>query len=137
MARGVTKAEKALRIRTVRKLILERADHAAIVGAGVREWRVTPRAVQRYVQTAREQLDEEAKRERAAEFAEALACLKDVYSKCYKQKDWRGALAAQRDISNLLRLDAPKQVDVTITDDMLMAEIARLEAEIAKHDADA
>lgn len=97
-------AKKFMRVRSVRRSLLEHRPSAAIVAAGMREWGVSARAVQRYIVEAREQIRAEVAAERPELLALALASLDDLYAHLYMAGDFRGCLAVQAETNKLLGL---------------------------------
>jgi hypothetical protein len=132
-----TRAEKLRRVQVVLQLLRDGTDNATIQLNGQREWNVSRRTIDAYLSAARAIFQEVAKKHMEEELGLAKERLQDLYGKLYKSGDFRGCLLVQRERNDLLGLQAPKrsEVDMVITDEMLEREIARLEAEIAEHDA--
>lgn len=122
-----TKAEIEVRVTEIFKLLLagvQRHDIRRYV-AEKAKWDVPERTLDRYIARATARLQTHAATVRDEELGLAVLQLKDIYSRSYRVQDFKTALAARRELSELLGLYAPpKQVAVTDPDSNAQSFIA-------------
>lgn len=131
-----TKRDKARRVQHVYRMLLAKMTTAEINAVcndpdGF-NWALSERTIDVYIAEAHAKFEAVCQGEREDMFRMARARLDDLYAQASCVKD---ALAVQREINELFGLHAPKKTELSITDAMLDAEIARLEAELAARDA--
>lgn len=109
----ITKAEKEARVNKVYELLIGGArryqicQYASSEQENKKDWNVTPRQVDRYIQEANALIAQEAEFHRPRELGRAIAALDDLYRRCMKVQDYGKALAARRELNALLSLYEP------------------------------
>jgi hypothetical protein len=132
-----TKAEKARRVHRVYKLLVAGMDRESIIMAGNQlGWNVSTRTIDVYIAEATQRLQRAGETDRAKDFGTAKARFDALYGRAWDDKDTPTALRVLDKECELLGLYPPRRSDVSVamTDDMLVAEHARLKAELAKRD---
>lgn len=107
-------AEYERRIEQVMELIAAGARRAAILQfvAEKTEWDVCERTVDNYIKAANKRFAKVAEHEREIERGKARRRLEMIFSKAMQVQDYARAIAAQRELNQLLGLYEPKQLDV-------------------------
>ena len=108
-----TDAEVNGRVSTIHKLLVAGASRASIVQYGSKTWSITDRQVDEYISRAKADLVAQADKDKDNNLAMALARMNDIYQQCYTAKNYKGAIAAQVEISKLLGLYAPTKQELT------------------------
>lgn len=108
-----TDAEIAKRVATVHKLLVAGASRASIVLYGSQNWKVSDRQITDYIARAKETLIEQVDKDKESNLSMALTRMNDIYQQCMSAKNYKGAIAAQREINKLLGLYEPVKQDHT------------------------
>ena len=114
---GNRSSRAAIRVRVdiVYRLLLLGLDRQRIIDhvrAKYPSWPKSDGAIDRCIEQAEQMLIESGEAERPVEFGRSLARKHDLYTRCLNDKDYRGALAVQKEIDDLLGLKAPLRVDI-------------------------
>jgi hypothetical protein len=96
------------------------------------DWRSRPSTIDTYIAKAKVLIEAAGEYERPIEFGRSLARKHDLYTRCMNDKDYRGALAVQKEIDELLGLKAPQQFEVGEILPVIDAEIRRKRREVEK-----
>ena len=110
-----TRAVVAARVDVVYRLLLLGLDYQRILEHIAKKysvWGVKPRTVDNYIAKAKKLIIEAGYHDRELEFGRSLARKHDLYTRCLNDKDYRGALAVQKEIDDLLGLKAPIEVNL-------------------------
>jgi hypothetical protein len=110
-----TRAAVARRVDVVYRLLLLGLDRARIIEHVEKKyptWGCGAAAIDRYIARAKQLLIEAGEQEREVEFGRALGRLHDLFARCLNDKDYRGALAVQKEINDLFGLKAPMEVNL-------------------------
>lgn len=110
-----TKVEQESRITEVYKLLiigLARHDILRYI-AEKTTWGLAERTVDFLIGKATARFQEHAKTVRDQEIGKAIARMNDLYSRTHRIQDYKTALAAQKELSELLGLYAPKRMELT------------------------
>jgi len=114
---GNRSSRAAIRVRVdiVYRLLLLGLDRQRIIDhvrAKYPSWPKSDGAIDRCIEQAEQMLIESGEAERPVEFGRSLARKHDLYTRCLNDKDYRGALAVQKEIDDLLGLKAPIEVNL-------------------------
>lgn len=124
-----TDAEMEKRITAVYDLLLIGTSRAGIVQYAAEKWQVETRIVDTYIRRARNLLKKHTATSRELALATARARLNLLYQKALAAKDYRGALAVQKEINALEALYAPpaaQTLRLIGLDDNQLIELAQL-----------
>jgi hypothetical protein len=94
-------------------MLLIGADRAEILQYATEKYNISERAVDELIAKANAIYAEIAKAERVEEFGKALTRLNNLYARSLKVQDFKTCLSVQKEISNLLGLNAPEKKDIT------------------------
>lgn len=108
-----TEAELVLRIDQVLELLVAGASRAEILRFATETWKVSERTVDAYLMRARDALEAEAAIHRPREIGLAIRRYTRLFRDMKKAQDFKGALAAQKALNDLLGIDAPKKIAPT------------------------
>lgn len=103
------------RVGIVYRLLLLGLDRQRIIDhvcSKYPSWPKSESTIDRYIKRANVLLEQAGVTERPVEFGRSLARKHDIFARCMQDKDYRGALAAQKEIDELLGLKAPVKIDV-------------------------
>lgn len=101
-----TQAENEARVAEVYKMLVAGAPRAAILQHAAEKWELATRAADALIAKARKHVIADARPEREFELARAIARLNFIYNQCVKVTDYGRAIAAQREMNQLLGLYA-------------------------------
>jgi hypothetical protein len=102
-----TNAEKERRTDIIYTLLVNGASRFEICQYASKHWGLTNRQADRYIAGANSQIAAEAEYHRSRETGRSIARLNEVFKLCMAAKDYRSALAAQRELNALLSLYEP------------------------------
>jgi hypothetical protein len=122
----ISAAEMALRVDEVFNLLLQGLGRRQVLrfvadqrsggisrqGEPLPDWQVRNRQVDNYLAKATERLKESGKTQRDIEMGRAVARLNDLYAKSAARSDLRTCLSVQKDLTELLGLAAPNQLEI-------------------------
>jgi len=111
-----TRAAVAARVDVVYRLLLLGLDYQRILEHIAKKysvWGVKPRTVDNYIARAKVLIEKVGEYERPLEFGRSLARKHDLFTRALNDKDYRTALAVQKEIDDLLGLKAPLEINVT------------------------
>lgn len=103
------------RVDIVYRLLLLGLDRQRIIDHVHKKYPAWPKsagAIDRYIKKADQILIEVGEADRPLEFGRSLARKHDIFARCMTDKDYRTALAVQKEIDELLGLKAPLRVDI-------------------------
>lgn len=105
-----TVIEVEARVSTVLSLLVAGCTRREIIryAAEKTTWGVCERQIENYIAAANRAFEELSKTSRAREIGRALARLDDLYAKSLRIQDYKGCLATQKEINDLLALYAPR-----------------------------
>lgn len=112
MGKKATQGEQEIRTAEVYKLLLGGASRAEILARVMPQWDISARSVDTLLKRARAKLAQDAEPERAYMRGLAVNRLTEVYKRSMKVQDYRVALSAQKQLSDLLALETPKTLKV-------------------------
>jgi hypothetical protein len=136
MGKKATKAEKETRVNKVYELLISGArryqvlQYAASAESG---WNVKPRMVDNYIQEANALIASEAEYHRAREIGRAIASLDDLYRRAIKDSEYHNALAARRELNQLLSLYEPPATQTLRIEGLDAAQLQTLADALAAH----
>lgn len=109
------KAETEHRITEIYKLLLIGLARHDILRfcAEKTQWGLQVRAIEYLIAKATARLQEQAKYIRDIQLGKAIARMDDLYSRTHRIQDYKTALAAQKELNELLGLYAPKRMEFT------------------------
>lgn len=114
MAKKATNAEMERRIAQVAELLLNRVPRRGIQQHAARQgWGDNVRCVDEIIARATERIRELARRDVGLELGKARGALDMLFAKALAQGDLRTARLVQRDITELLGLAKPQQVELS------------------------
>lgn len=116
MAKKSTKAEVKRRIRAISKLLLNGASRADILQYAIELWSISEAMVDKYIAKANEGFKQSAAFNNDAEVGKAINRLNRLYMAHIENKDYREALAVQKELNKLLGLYAPEKKEITGAD---------------------
>jgi len=109
-----TNAEASQRTRAVYEKLVQGASRAEILQYVAKEaWGINERSIDYYIQRATKKLEKEAAPAREIELGKAKARLAMLFARSLQIKDYKGALAIQKEINTLLGLNAPARQEHT------------------------
>lgn len=112
-----TKAEVIRRTNDIYKMILLGSDRAQILQYAIeKEWDVTDGMVDKYIRRARDEFIEQSTPIRAAQLGLALERANLLFQRNMKIQDYKAALAAQKEINNLIGLYPGKDHNINVND---------------------
>lgn len=110
--KGTISPQTMERVNLVMTMITNGAKHSEIVQYGARTWNVKARQVGKYVTYARQAFAGAAEIDRAEQRGIAAARYNHLFREMVRLQDFKGAVAAQRELCKLLGLDEPTQLDI-------------------------
>lgn len=125
-------ATKQERLNTVYNMLVSGATRYQILQyvSQKTEWKITPRMVDNYIQEANAMLAQEAEFLRPREMGRAVARMNFIFQASLKVQDYQRAIAAARELNQLLGLYAPTTSELKLTGDseiLLTRILAELE----------
>ncbi len=130
MANKITAVEKARRVQTVYKLVLNgisRGDIHQYVAKST-NWGANTRTIDQYIAEVNDLFAVEAKPERIKELGKAISRYTDLFAKSLQGKQYKTALAAQKELSALLKLETLTSSESQLQlEDKLDAILARID----------
>lgn len=121
-----TDAEVLRRVATVHKLMVAGASRASIQQYAIKTWGLSESPVDVYIARAKESIKEQTDRDKDHNLAMALARMEEIYQECKSAKNYKGALAAQKEINLLLGLYAATKMEhsgsVSLTWEQMVAK---------------
>lgn len=109
-----TKAEIKRRVKAISTLLLNGASRADILQYATKtDWDVSDGMIDKYIAKANEGFKQSATFDNGVELGKALNRLQRLYMSHLENKDYRDALAVQKEINKLLGLYAPERKEVT------------------------
>lgn len=115
MGKKATNIQAEQRLNTIYKMLLIGADRADIIQYCAENYEIGDRAADNLIEKANALYTEVGLAVREAEFGKALMRLNNLYSRSLKVQDYKTCLSVQREISNLLGLNAPVKQEQTHT----------------------
>jgi len=103
--------EKIKRLNVIIKLVLSGRSNSDITSWAMNEWDITDRTVRRYIAEAITYFREEANIDRDAEIGKCLKRYEELFKRNLADNP-SIALQSQKEIANLLALNAPKKVEL-------------------------
>ena len=136
-ARHPSKSEREARITEIYKLLVMRVARHDILQfcANKTDWELKERAVDYLIAAATKRFHTEAKYRREIELGRSIATTADILSRTLRVQDYKTALAAQKELNELLGLYAPKRVALTDPDGTTPSYVALLPEPIKDHAA--
>lgn len=116
MADKVTQAEMERRVNVVYEMLLNGASRHAILQYCSSTWKITPRHGDNLIAKANKAFEEQAAFVRERELGKSINRLTALYMRTMADKDYRGALAVQKELNSMLGLNAPTRSEHEIKD---------------------
>lgn len=122
----VTKAEQALRVTEIHRLLLMQVPRHDILRfvAEKTTWNIAKRSVEYLITKATRLIQQSASVDRELELGLAITQVKDLYGKSVRIQDYKGALSCRKELSELLGLYPAKRMELTGEDSRPMQFIA-------------
>lgn len=92
------------RVKVVAKLLITGKSSEDIVHFSSVEWAVGERQTEKYIQKARVLISQSVKKEINYDYAKAIMRFEDLYVSCIERKDFRTALAVNKELASLQAL---------------------------------
>lgn len=93
-------------------------------------WKTSERNIYRYMKAANEQFAKEAQAKHSEEFGKALRRLNYLFANCLKIQDYKGALAMQREINEMMGFRNKYEVkEIPTQDDLDTSKLSKEERE--------
>ncbi len=105
-----THAQKEERLNTIYTLLVNGATRYDILQYSAKHFGLKTRQVDNYIGDANALIASEAEYHRSREIGRSIARLHEVFKSCMGVKDYRSAIAAQRELNALLSLYEPPAV---------------------------
>lgn len=102
-----TQAEVENRVAVVVEMILQGYPRHKILSYGLKEWKIRAKGTDTYISKAKKIIKEIANQDSEMEFEKAKARLNDLYSKAFKNKDYRECRNIQAELNKLTGVYAP------------------------------
>lgn len=127
-------AEKEARTNKIYDMLVSGMNRAAILQyvSSKTDWKLTPRMVDNYIAEANALLAAEAEFHRPREMGRAVARMNAIFYASLKVQDYQRAIAAARELHQLLGLYAPIKSELKLTADteiMLTRLLSELQAQ--------
>jgi hypothetical protein len=116
MAKKATKAEVKQRTSQIIKMMTLGVSRADICQFASDNWQIDDRTTDRYIKRANDYFAETSVIDRDEQIGIAMRRYNDLYQKNMRIDDYKAALATQKELSNLLGLNAPKRTEHTGAD---------------------
>ena len=99
--RKATQAEKQLRIKTIRRLLIAGLSRQQILDYCARRFCVSPKTVYKYMDVINQELIQESKKEKELNYGLAVARYEQALVECNKSGDMQNLLRALKDLHTL------------------------------------
>lgn len=110
-----TNSEVNKRVTQVVKMLTMGVSRADILQYAADKWQIAERTTDDYIRRANKHFAETSVYNRDEQIGLAMARLNTLYQKTMQIDDYKAALAAQKELSNMLGLHAPRRSDVAMT----------------------
>jgi len=143
--RKSTKFEIKQRVTKVAELVMQGLTGAQILQYATEKlhWQIKERQIWEYIKRANEMFAEEAQTKTGAEFGKGLRRLNFLFANCLKIQDYKGALAMQREINEMMGFRnkyevkeeiTNKELHITVDSSETAKEFKRMKDELSKPD---
>lgn len=109
-----TQAELSRRVNQVHQLLVAGISRATILQHASEKWGCSERTADDYMARARVRLEGGLSTDRASNLAIAIERMNSIYEKTMRVQDYQRAIAAQRELNQLMGLYAPVKQDIEI-----------------------
>lgn len=124
MRHKVNKVQKALRVQQIVTWLLEGFTYTEVTRMGQEKWGVSYRTVERYIATAREQVEAESASEVQSAVTLALYRLTELYFAAVEDGDLKTALDVVKTQNRMLGLNAPDKIEARAVADWNSMSVA-------------
>jgi len=133
--RKATQAEKNLRIKTIRRLLIAGLSRQQILEYCANRFLVSPKTVYKYLDSINQELVQEGRKDRELNYGLAVARYEQALVECNKTGDMQNLLRALKDLSTLQGLITHKIGGTGEDDGPLKIEFVNKSAEEIKNEA--
>lgn len=117
MRKKATKVQKLMRVQQVVSWMLDGLSYTEVMKRGMRKWGLSTRSVERYIESAREQVETMAATEIRGATTLALQRLSDLYFQAVDSGDFKTALDIIKTQNRMLGLNAPDKIEARTVQD--------------------
>lgn len=111
MRKKATAVQKLMRTQQVASWMLDGLTYTEVMKRGAKKWGLSTRSIERYIDSAREQVESMAATEIRGATTLALQRLTELYFQAVDEKDFKTALDVVKTQNRMLGLNAPDKVE--------------------------
>lgn len=124
MRKKATRVQKLMRVQQVVSWMLDGLSYTEVMKRGMKKWGLSTRSVERYIESAREQVETMAATEIRGATTLALQRLSDLYYQALDDKDYKTALDIIKTQNRMLGLNAPDKIEARTVQDWNSMSVA-------------
>lgn len=89
------------RVSEISEMLIEGKSRNGIIQYGTKYWKVGERQIDKYIARARELIQQEITKDLEFDYAKSIKRFESLYHKAYERKDYRLALAVNKELSTI------------------------------------